>query len=66
MFYTRGFSAMFYTRGLGVSVPVRVPFGAVHGMGTLKPTKVKEGIFRPVAKRYIYFDMLTWLEIWRS
>ena len=42
------------------------PFEAVHGIATLKPTKVKEGIFKPVAERYIFFGVVTWLEIWRA
>ena len=45
--------------GYGSAVPVRVPFGAVHGIATLKPRKAKEGIFSPVAKRYFYFGILT-------
>ena len=59
MFYTRGQTAMFYTMGVGSVVPVRVPFGAVHGIATLKPSKVKEGIFKPVAERYIFFSVVT-------
>jgi hypothetical protein len=61
-----GFPPCFTLGGYGSAVPVRVPFGAVHGMATLKPRKAKEGIFRPVAKRYFYFGILTWIEIWRA
>jgi hypothetical protein len=38
------------------------PFVVVHGMATLRPTKVKDGIFKPVAGRYIFCSGVTWLE----
>ena len=59
MFYTMGQSAMFYTRGVWCARAHSCPFGAVHGIATLKPTKAKDGIFRAVVERYIFFSVVT-------
>jgi hypothetical protein len=39
------------------------PLRVRHGMATLRPTKVKDGIFKPVVKRYIFLSGVTWLKI---
>jgi hypothetical protein len=59
MFYTMGQSAMFYTMGVGVGRAHSFPFGVVNGMATLQPTKAREGIFKPVVRRYIFLSGVT-------
>jgi hypothetical protein len=54
-----GQPAMFYTMGSGRPCP----FVAVHGMPTLKPSKAKQGIFKAVVRRYIFFGMVTLAKI---
>jgi hypothetical protein len=49
--------------GVGVGRAHSCPFVGRHGMATLKPTKVKDGIFKPVAGRYIFLSGVTWLKI---
>jgi hypothetical protein len=52
--------------GVGSVVAVRVPFGAVHGMARPQSSKANEGIFKPLAGRYIFCSGITWLEFLRS
>jgi hypothetical protein len=62
MFYTMGQTAMFYTMGSGSVVPIRThsyPFGGRHGIATLRPRKVKDGIFKAVVKRYFFLSGVT-------
>jgi hypothetical protein len=59
MFYTMGQSAMFYTMGVRVGRAHSFPFGVRHGMATLKPRKAKDGIFKPLVERYIFFSGVT-------
>jgi hypothetical protein len=63
MFYTRGFSAMFYTTGVWVGRARSGPVRGRHGMPTLKPSKANKAIFRAVVERYIFLSGVTWLKI---
>jgi hypothetical protein len=66
MFYTMGQLAMFYTMGGGSAVAIRArscPFGGRHGMASPQSSKANKAIFKPVARRYIFFSGVTWVKI---
>jgi hypothetical protein len=58
MFYTMGQPAMFYTMG-GVCRADLCLFVVVHGKASPQSSKANKAIFKPVARRYIFYSVVT-------
>jgi hypothetical protein len=61
MFYTMGLPAMFYTMGVPLGRAVPLPVG-VAWSGRIRRDSIG-AIFKPVAERYFFLCVVTWLEI---